>query len=103
MNLGLRFYKVDGLTVKNIELHESHWWGMKIEDATNVTVRDYHPTQTESTNNQDGIDLVGPVSNATLERIHGSSGDDMLGLLAGSNWDNVEGPVAILRTSPSAT
>lgn len=64
---------------------------MKIEDATNVTVRDYHPMQTDSTNNQDGIDLVGPVSNTTLERIHGSSGDDMIGLFAGSNWDNVEG------------
>jgi hypothetical protein len=90
-NIGILLVKVNGFSIENLTIRDSHCWAISLESCTNGKVRDI---QFDSRNgkeingkwqlfrNQDGLDLRRGCRDILIENITGRSGDDLIALTA---------------------
>lgn len=78
VNIGLRFFKTDDLTVRGLTIRETNAWALKSEGGDSVHVHEIRFDQSGNTPNQDGVDIVGPATNISVSDINGRTGDDMV-------------------------
>lgn len=90
-NNAILFYKVDDVTISNIEIKEPNAWGWQLEDVTDVDCEDIDVDAPETTANQGALDVLGPASNVNLKDIDGVWGDSVIELGTGPGGDCILG------------
>ena len=90
-NIGILLVKVDGFSIENLTIRDSHCWAISLETCTNGRVRDIEFDSSngkmvngkwELFRNQDGLDLRRGCRDILIENITGKSGDDLIALTA---------------------
>ena len=90
-NIGILMVKVNGFSIENLTIRDSHCWAISLEQCTRGRVRDieFYSFNGKKVNgkwelfrNQDGLDLRRGCSNILIENISGVTGDDLIALTA---------------------
>lgn len=90
---GLGFYGVNNITLNHDHVYHSASWSVGIGNATQVDVEDLWSEQPASPAlTTDGIDLRGPITNATIRKMRGNSGDDLIALNSRAYSSAIIGP-----------
>ena len=88
-NIGILMAFVEHFSIKNLHIKDSHCWAISLERCAFGNVQDIHFTSTgykmikgvrETILNQDGLDLRQGCHDISIERITGSTGDDLVAL-----------------------
>ncbi|MBR5626282.1 MAG: hypothetical protein IKW74_01515, partial [Thermoguttaceae bacterium] len=90
-NIGILIAAVEGFTLQNVTLRQTHCWGVSFEKCSFGAIRNLTFDSSENriidgnhvqTLNQDGLDLRKGCHDIVIENIHGISGDDLVALTA---------------------
>ncbi len=90
-NIGILMARVDGFSIENLTIRDSHCWAISLEYCTGGRVRDIVFDSNngkvingkwELIRNQDGLDLRRGCRDILIENITGKSGDDLIALTA---------------------
>jgi hypothetical protein len=88
-NIMIRMVYVDGFTIKNVNVENSHMWAFSFEWTVNADISDIRIINPVDINvngqkvrvlNKDGIDLRQGCKNFRIENISGMTGDDFIAL-----------------------
>jgi polygalacturonase len=102
-NIGILLAFVEGFSVQNIAIHDSHGWAISLERCSHGTVRDIDFASSgfkmidggqQTIVNQDGLDLRMGCNDILIENITGYAGDDLVALTAIPFADHAAGAVA---------
>lgn len=87
-NLGLRFFEVDRLTIRNDGglIRNINGWAIRPEACNTVEASGLVFDQDTGQTNQDGIHLLGPTDEVTINGVHGVTQDDSV-VIAGQDPD----------------
>jgi len=90
-NIGILLAFVEGFSIENIAIHDSHCWAISLERCANGSVRDIEFASGQRRTidgvrrtilNQDGLDLRMGCHDIAIENVAGSTGDDLVALTA---------------------
>jgi hypothetical protein len=90
-NIGILMAFVDGFSIQNVTVRDSHAWAISLERCAHGTLRDIDfassgdkliDGQRQTILNQDGIDLRMGCHDILIENITGCTGDDLIALTA---------------------
>ena len=99
-NIGILFANVEGFSIRNLALRDSHCWAISLERCAHGVLRDLDFASSESKMidgarqtilNQDGIDLRLGCHDILIENVTGYTGDDLIALTAIPHEDSVAG------------
>ena len=99
-NIGILLAFVEGFSIQNVAIQDSHCWAISLERCAHGTLRDLDFASGESKVidgnrrtilNQDGIDLRLGCHDILIENITGHTGDDLIALTAIPRADSVAG------------
>lgn len=88
-NIGILLASVEHFSIENLQIKDSHCWAISLERCAFGRVRDIHFDSggfkmidgvKETILNQDGLDLRQGCHDISIERITGSTGDDLVAL-----------------------
>jgi hypothetical protein len=111
-NVGILMAFVEGFSLQNLVIKDSHCWGISLERCSHGTVRDLDFAASgkktingaaETILNQDGLDLRMGCHDILIENITGYSGDDLVALTAIPRPEGVAGNLrSTMVSSPCA-
>ncbi len=99
-NIGILLAFVDGFSIENITIKDSHCWAISLERCTQGTLRDLNFASNgfkmidgarQTILNQDGLDLRLGCHDIIVENVTGYTGDDLVALTAIPNNDRPAG------------
>jgi hypothetical protein len=99
-NIGILLAEVEGFSLRNLAIRDSHCWAISLERCAHGTLRDLDFASSEAKVidgarqtilNQDGIDLRLGCHDILIENITGHTGDDLIALTAIPRADDVAG------------
>lgn len=111
-NIGILMAHVDGFSVDNITMEDSHCWAISFERCSNGRVSNISFNshgyriingKRETVLNQDGIDLRMGCHDIIIENIRGVTGDDMVALtgIRGNSEPGMEGVTVVSGSKPT--
>ncbi len=89
--IGILFANTEHFSIKNLQISDSHGWGISLESCSDGTIEQIHFDACMSKmidglrnnmENQDGIDLRNGCHNILISDITGKTGDDVIALTA---------------------
>ncbi|WP_139203559.1 hypothetical protein [Halorientalis persicus] len=106
-HVGIRLYQVDTCSVKNLELRTTSY-AVRPEAVTDLTVGNLWFDQDGSVGNQDGLHIVGPTFDFSVDGLHGVTHDDICAIecgafsvpLDGASGDVHDGSIRNLTGNP---
>jgi len=107
-NIGILLAFVEGFSIRNLTLRDTHCWGISLERCAHGTLRDLDfassgrkliDGEERTILNQDGIDLRLGCHDILIDKVTGYSGDDLVALTAIPNPDGVAGATASTMVS----
>ncbi|MFO7903839.1 MAG: glycosyl hydrolase family 28 protein [Planctomycetota bacterium] len=110
-NIGILLAYVQGFSIENLTIKDSHAWAISLERCAHGRLRDLTFASKEfrvidgtreTILNQDGIDLRMGCHDILIENITGHTGDDLIALTAIPNADSVAGGTASTMVSAGA-
>ena len=110
-NIGILLAFVDGFSIQNLTLQDSHGWAISLERCAHGTLRDLNFASQgfkmidgvrQTILNQDGIDLRLGCHDILVDNISGYTGDDLVALTAIPRADSVAGGTASTMVSSAA-
>ncbi|MEN6605000.1 MAG: glycosyl hydrolase family 28 protein [Bryobacteraceae bacterium] len=105
-NLGILLMSVEGFSIENLAMKDSHSWAISLEHCAHGTLRDLAfdssgfkmiDGKRETILNQDGIDLRLGCHDILIENITGQTGDDLIALTAIPHGGTPAGPEDDIR------
>lgn len=99
-NIGILFANIEGFSIQNLHMIDSHCWAISLEYCSRGTLRDLSfdsvgtkliDGKEETILNQDGIDLRQGCHDILIENISGQTGDDLIALTAIDNPERQAG------------
>ena len=99
-NIGVLLAFVEGFSIRNLSIRDSHCWGISLERCAHGVLRDLDFASSgrklidgveRTILNQDGIDLRLGCHDIVIESITGYSGDDLIALTAIPSPESVAG------------
>jgi hypothetical protein len=107
-NIGILLAFVEGFSIQNVAIQDSHCWAISLERCAHGTLRDIDFASSgfkvidgtrRTILNQDGIDLRLGCHDILIENITGYTGDDLIALTAIPRADSVAGGTASTMVS----
>lgn len=89
--IGVLFANVDGFSIENLHIVDSHGWGISLEECENGFIKEicFNACMSKmidglrsNMENQDGIDIRNGCHDITISDISGRTGDDVIALTA---------------------
>ncbi|MEM1011090.1 MAG: hypothetical protein AAGI46_02585 [Planctomycetota bacterium] len=90
---GIHFCGVHGLSVSGIRIGRTSGWGLRIEDVTDVHVRDINFFQDGNHPWQDGVHINGPAERVAINGVTGVFGDDVIAVDSALCQNRTGGPI----------
>jgi hypothetical protein len=110
-NIGILLAFVEGFSIENLTIKDSHAWAISLERCAHGRLRDVDFASSgfktidgtrQTILNQDGIDLRMGCHDVLIENITGHTGDDLIALTAIPRADSVAGGTASTMVSAGA-